>query len=56
MENSQWMLNFIRNNFPKGCLFKFHTDLAAKIMVNSPKVLFNITRSWPEVGLKNNYI
>jgi hypothetical protein len=25
------MLNFIRNNFPKGCLFRFLTDLATKI-------------------------
>jgi hypothetical protein len=25
-------------------------------MVNSPKLLFNITRSKPEVGRKNNYI
>jgi hypothetical protein len=25
-------------------------------MVNLPKMLFNITRLYPEVGLKNNYI
>jgi hypothetical protein len=27
-----------------------------KIMVNSPKVLFSVTRQYPEAGLKNNYI
>jgi hypothetical protein len=27
-----------------------------KIRVNSPEVLFSITRQYPEVGLKNNYI
>jgi hypothetical protein len=27
-----------------------------KIMVNSRKVHFGITRQYPEVGLKNNYI
>jgi hypothetical protein len=27
-----------------------------KIRVNSPKVHFNITKQYPEVGLKNNYI
>jgi hypothetical protein len=27
-----------------------------KIMVNSPEVHFIITRQYPEVGLKNNYI
>jgi hypothetical protein len=26
-----------------------------KIMVNSPRVHFDITRQYPEVGLKNNY-
>jgi hypothetical protein len=28
----------------------------AKFMINSPEVHFNITRWYPEVGLKNNYI
>jgi hypothetical protein len=27
-----------------------------KIMVNSPRILFNTTRLQTEVGLKNNYI
>jgi hypothetical protein len=27
-----------------------------KIRANSPKVHFSITRQYPEVGLKNNYI
>jgi hypothetical protein len=27
-----------------------------KIRVNSPEVHFTITRQYPEVGLKNNYI
>jgi hypothetical protein len=27
-----------------------------KIRVNSPEVHFSITRQYPEVGLKNNYI
>jgi hypothetical protein len=27
-----------------------------KIMINSPEVNFNITRLYPEVELKNNYI
>jgi hypothetical protein len=27
-----------------------------KIMINSPEVHFSITRQYPEVGLKNNYI
>jgi hypothetical protein len=27
-----------------------------KIMINSPEVHFNITRLYPEVELKNNYI
>jgi hypothetical protein len=27
-----------------------------KIMVNSPEVLFIITRQYPEVGLKNSFI
>jgi hypothetical protein len=31
LENSPCMLNFIRNNFPKGCIFRFLTDLATKI-------------------------
>jgi hypothetical protein len=25
-------------------------------MINSPEVHFNITKGYPEVGLKNNYI
>jgi hypothetical protein len=27
-----------------------------KIRVNSPEMIFSITRQYPEVGLKNNYI
>jgi hypothetical protein len=29
---------------------------SAKIRVNSPEVHFSITKQYPEVGLKNNYI
>jgi hypothetical protein len=46
------MLNLIRNNFPKGCLDRFLTDLATKVRNDRDR----ICQKFPKLQREENLI
>jgi hypothetical protein len=45
------MLNLIRNNFPKGCLVRFLTDLAKKLRNDIDRICQNFPKFKREENL-----